>query len=186
MRWQIEQCYQQTITPETIRDYDRGKGVRRLKLFESLYQPESDSSDKDTAELLAGIPLGDLTHATARRRLAMAALRPFTDPDSLQLSSDLILRQSEIEAFMHTFRHDHEQDVRLFYGWRQDYSRRPINLLRFLLHQCGLKLTRYGKRESDQRYRLDPEALATMERYVQQRQYQNPEKDSLLLTGTGA
>ena len=51
VRYQIEELYAQEISPQTIHDFDDGKGIRRLKLLKSLYLPQNEAKAHDWKEL---------------------------------------------------------------------------------------------------------------------------------------
>lgn len=164
-RWLIETTFHQDIDQQIIDDYDDGRGAARLKLLESLYKNEDSAKLRDTEELLANLGTGDLTHATMKRRLLLHAIRPFLNEDR-QLSADTRIDLEDINDHLGQFRDDHEDDIRRYFKWRTDYDTKPINLLRFLLKECGLRLARY-KRTSE--YHIEAETLERMERYIDQR-----------------
>ncbi len=194
VRFQIEALYAQDITPQTVRDFDDGKGVHRLELFESLYQPQRQSIIDDRLELADHIPIGDLNHATQKRRLLIEEFRPFIDADH-RFSPDLSMDIGTINRVIGAFRDEHEADIRLYFGWRADYSRSPLALLRFLAGEVGLKIEEVGadrqrlyrERKALQsqgissaeaiarlpappkRYRLNRAVLTQQEQYVAQR-----------------
>ena len=194
VREQIEQLYAQAITRPAIRDFDDGQGIRRLKLLESLYKPQSEAVSYDRRELSDRVPIGDMTHATKKRLLMLEALRLFIRPDRA-FSEETEIDIETIHQVLGNFRDRHERDIRRYFGWRQDYSSKPINLLRFLLAEVGLKLEEVGadrqrlyrerkalqkqgmSREEavaalpapPKRYRLERSSLAKMERYISQR-----------------
>ena len=194
VREQIEQLYAQAITRPAIRDFDDGQGVRKLKLLELMYKPQSEAVSYDRRELSDRVPIGDMTHVTKKRLLMLEALRLFIRPDRA-FSEEAEIDIETITQALGDFRDKHERDIRRYFGWRQDYSSKPINLLRFLLAEVGLKLEEVGadrqrlyrarkalqkqgmSREEavaalpapPKRYRLERSSLARMERYISQR-----------------
>ena len=162
--------FAQTIDEQTLADYDDGDGVSRLLLLESVYEPEAEAKARDYSELTHRVFEGDLTHATMRRRLAYAALWLFFD-EQRRLSGRTVT-VDEINAHMSAYLADHAADLRLFFQWRSDYDQKPINALRFMLAQMGLKLERIRAGKGGRQlagYRLTPDILQRMERYIAQR-----------------
>ncbi|MFZ4816584.1 MAG: plasmid replication protein, CyRepA1 family, partial [Phototrophicaceae bacterium] len=172
-RFIIEREYAQPLDDQTVTDYDDGRGLKRLALFESLFRPEAESKQLDTHELEAGMPLGDLSHATMRRMLALQVLALTVDNKHL---SDRSLIIEEIDHALWPVIDRYGKDIERFFGWRRDHSHKPINLLRFIARECGLYLERHRKSDGYMRYRLNAAQLARMERYVQQRLMQKSEE----------
>ncbi len=167
----IEEIYAEQISEELVKEYADGKGVRRLLLFESLYNPDKKAVYRDWQELERGVPLGDMTHATARRRLTLLMLKPFINDDYSVSTEPITL--DELNEQVGKVIAEHERDIRRYFRWRKDYSEEPINLLRFMLNECGLKLERHRRGDGIKRYKLSAKRLETMRRYVEQRRQQS-------------
>ncbi len=164
----IEKTFAEPISDVTIDDYDDGRGVGRVKLFEAIHEAPEITVASDQQELLNETANFDLSHSTMRRKIAIYALRPFADERGL--TTDAVYTRAEITEMYSTFIEKYEQDIRLYFGWRKDYSDEPIQLLRFILRAVGLKLERIGKdRGDEQRYHIEPASLAKMKRYIKQR-----------------
>jgi hypothetical protein len=166
----IESLYAETISYETIKLYDHGKGRERLELFESLFQPAEIAQTRDRGEVNRVYAV-DYRNATMRRHLVNQVLDPFRDEKG-GLASDVVVSASDLESHIEQLLQQPDNDIRLFFDYRADYSKKPINVLRFLLRQVGLELKRVQRPDKVQRYRLSPRKLETMQRYLHQRQSQ--------------
>lgn len=166
IRWQIEDTYQQPLTPILYDEYDGGRGKKQLLSFIDLHKPIREIARLDLDQFDRGTEWHKLGHYTAKFVLTSKLLISLglLDRQSKGFNPDRELTLEEIAATIEAMTDKLLPDLILYWNWRPDQSSDPLNVLRHVLKQLGLKLETIRSRQGN-RYRLEKAALVKMLEY---------------------
>jgi hypothetical protein len=168
-RWQLEDFYQQEISPELL-DFDReGRGRQELSQYiETLKIPPEELMGRDRFEQHDKTPFGMRKHFAKRQQVLQSCIA--AGWDSLEQFTPEIGRteQEWIERFS-PFLQEHLSDIYSYFGGRQDHVDKPLAIVRRLLRCMGLSLEEVRSRNKDEpkHYRLHRARLEQMEKLAQ-------------------
>lgn len=165
IRGLIEGGYRQLITPELYEHYDEGRGIGRLHTFLDFINTPEQAIQQDRDQDTFGVAIPNRKHHLMRRELILKAIT-LVFGNVEQLEDAGYVSKRHIEAALRMFTAENHHQLWMFFKWRVGHDNKPVSVLRRLLREMGLHLTKSYSGQSIGKYQIDPASLADMTEYA--------------------
>lgn len=177
-RFKIEDCAGQTITEALYDDLHTSQKRQRLRRFTDMTEKADDDLKVfDREEDERGVLLQKRQHRTVTRKLIRQILvevwgAHLAGRTLLETAAQTPLTADEIGAALSGYIAQNSDHLRHYLGWRNDQSRKPVALLRWILSRVGLRLAGRQVMAAGERfyvYVLEVETVTRMTAYAASR-----------------